>query len=427
MQHGAVSFAPPRSRKKPRPIVASTALGPEFPYWGFDVPRGKFTIAEPVGDFFRVYVPEGARVERRQPTAADFQPVGSGDMEDEGGHRYLALSNGAQARFTSGGMTLYAWVGPPAEKVHVSPLHGLPWLLIAILVVLSAGAGGFLIFAPEPRDEPDFTAKGLDPVAVRLAIAEPEKKKTAREKVKQIKEKASAEIKEKKISEKKGPAVVVKSAAPESKALKQLAKLTAAGPAMGDMLAAVDKLGNGPGSKNARSNFKLSGLVGKAPIANAGIGTFGLGGGGKGGIGTLGAEILRGRGGGGIGAMGAGSVGRGAVGGMVTRATSRSVGVPQGNIDREAVAKVINSHLQEIRGCYERALLKDPGLAGKVVLEWTISTTGSVSAAKTKSSTLKNASVEGCILSALKSWQFPQPRGGVVIISYPFLFNSVGF
>ena len=99
----------------------------------------------------------------------------------------------------------------------------------------------------------------------------------------------------------------------------------------------------------------------------------------------------------------------------------------QGNIDREAVAKTINAHLQEVRGCYERALLKDPGLAGKVVLEWTIGTTGSVVAAKTKSSTLKNAGVEGCILSALKTWQFPQPRGGVVIISYPFLFNSVGF
>jgi TonB family protein len=223
------------------------------------------------------------------------------------------------------------------------------------------------------------------------------------------------------------PKKVVEVAPAETKALKQLAKLTAAGPAMGDMLAAVDKLGNGPGAKNARSSFKLSGLVGKAPIANAGLGTFGLGGGGKGGIGTLGAEILRGRGGGGIGAMGAGGVGKGAVGGMVTQATSRSVGVPQGNIDRDAVAKCINSHLQEVRGCYERALIKDPGLAGKVVLEWTISQTGSVATAKTKSSSLRNSAVESCILSTLKTWQFPKPRGGVVIISYPFLFNSVGF
>jgi len=50
-----------------------------------------------------------------------------------------------------------------------------------------------------------------------------------------------------------------------------------------------------------------------------------------------------------------------------------------------------------------------------------------LTAAKTKSSTLNNASVESCILSSLKGWAFPAPKGGVVIISYPFIFNSVGY
>ena len=44
----------------------------------------------------------------------------------------------------------------------------------------------------------------------------------------------------------------------------------------------------------------------------------------------------------------------------------------------EAVAKVINSHLHEVSSCYERALLKTPGLAGKIVLEWQITTAGGV-------------------------------------------------
>ena len=426
-RHGSVSFGPESSRKG-KPILGSSAMGPEFPYWGFDgVPRGKFAIAQVRGDSYRLFVPSIAKIERRQ--GADFQPVGAGELDQDGDLRYMTLGSGGQARFTSGGMTLYATVAPPPEKVKVNPLKGLPWLLIALLVLIGGGGVTTLVMMPKAAEEPDFTAKGLDPVAVRLAIQPPEKKEKAKQKVEKIKKKEEAVVEskpEKKIT-KQLPKQVVQAAPAETKALKQLAKLAAAGPAMGDMLAAVDKLGNGPGAKNAKSGFHLSGLVGKQPIANAGLGTFGLGGGGKGGVGTLGAEILRGRGGGGIGAMGAGGVGHGAVGGMVTHATSRSVGVPQGNIDREAVAKTINAHLQEVRGCYERALLKDPGLAGKVVLEWTIGTTGSVTAAKTKSSTLKNATVEGCILSALKTWQFPQPRGGVVIISYPFLFNSVGF
>ena len=42
------------------------------------------------------------------------------------------------------------------------------------------------------------------------------------------------------------------------------------------------------------------------------------------------------------------------------------------------MAKAINSHLAEVQRCYESALLKNPGLAGKVVLEWSISTQGRV-------------------------------------------------
>jgi hypothetical protein len=40
---------------------------------------------------------------------------------------------------------------------------------------------------------------------------------------------------------------------------------------------------------------------------------------------------------------------------------------------------------------------------------------------------MKNASVEGCIMTSLKTWKFPPAKGGNVIISYPFMFNSVGY
>ncbi|MBX5483786.1 MAG: TonB family protein, partial [Myxococcaceae bacterium] len=130
---------------------------------------------------------------------------------------------------------------------------------------------------------------------------------------------------------------------------------------------------------------------------------------------------------GGIGALGAAGFGKGAkVRGTVTRASARQVAA-SGSIDRDAVAKVINSHFQEVRACYERALLKDPGLSGKAVLEWSISTSGIVTTARTKSSSLRNNEVESCILRAIKSWRFPHAKGGTVIITYPFLFNSVGY
>lgn len=413
-----------------KPVIAQAHEQAALPLYGFKDAVEPFVIADQHAGGYRVYVPKGVAVEVRQRGA--FAPVEASQLQSDGARRFVALSEGSAVRFCEGQMALVAYVQRPLKQPFVNPLAGLPYLLIFLLTLMGGGGAAFLIYGPKPADTADFQQKNLPPVAVRLIAPEPKKKEEAKKKLEEIAaKKAAKEAKDKPVVKEKVVAKKEKAPPPsapaESKALKALAKLSAAGPAAGDILAAVDKLGNGPGSKFVKnSNYKLSGLIGKAPIANAGLGTFGLGGGGGGGFGTKGAEILRGRGGGGIGALGAGGVGRGSVGGTVTRATARQVGV-QGSIDREAVAKVVNSHLQEVRACYERALLKEPGLAGKVVLEWTIATNGRVAAAKTKTSTLRNSAVESCILSNLKGWTFPLPKGGVVIVSYPFMFNSVGY
>lgn len=410
--------------KKGRGVHAAQDGLAQMPLWGFSIPDEGFQLAEPAGKSFRVFVPPRAEVER----ATNGQLFEGATPEGRGAQKFVTLSSGQAARFCEGEMSLVAYVAPAADKVFINPLKGLPWLVIFLLLVFGGGALTFILFGPKPEDLADFDNKTLAPVAVKLIA--PEKREKAREKLAELKKKTEPKKKDT-IVEKKAKAIERKlpevvRAAPESRALKALAKLSAAGP-MKDLLAATDKLGAGPGDKRIKnSDYKLSGLIGKAPIANAGVGLFGLGGGGKGGGSTLGMEVLRGKGGGGIGALGAGGVGRGAVGGMVTRASARSI-TAQGSIDREAVARTVNSHLQEVRACYERALLKEPALAGKVVLEWSISTSGAVTSAKTRTSTLRNSSVESCILNSLKTWRFPPAKGGQVIVSYPFMFNSVGY
>jgi len=423
----------PTGEKKP--ILAAPREDAALPVYGLALPDVGFLLAEAGARSFRVFVPPNVAVERCT-LGEPFVRVEKGGVDADKGRSSLMLSLGMAARFTQGAHSLVAYVAPTPEKVAVNRLKDVPWVAFGSFAVMLAAFGAFVAFSPKQPDIPDFTAKGLPPVAVRLIAPEPKKREEAKKKLEEIKaapkEQQKKTVPDKvaekavKVVEKTVPKAVA--AAPETKALKALAKLSAAGPAMNDLLAAVDRLGNGPGSKNAKANnYKLSGLIGKAPLANAGLGTFGLGGGGKGGGATLGAELLRGKGGGGIGAMGAGSIGKGTVGGTVSHATARSVAVPQGSIDREAVAKVINSHLQEVRACYERALLKEPSLSGKVVLEWGIGGSGAVVSVKTKTSSLRSSTVEGCIINEIKRWQFPAPRGGSVLISYPFLFNSVGY
>jgi outer membrane biosynthesis protein TonB len=382
-------------------------------------------LATQSSDGFRVFVPPGAAVESRQSDT--FLPLQPDALQSIGTRQFISLKSGSAIRLSGDDeMTLVAYVQSPIPKPFVNPLRTAPWLLIMLLGIFLSGFGAFIAFGPRD-DTPDFTGKSVPPVAVRLIAPEPKKKEEAKKKLEELKKKEP--VKKEKVAEKAPPKEKEKpkEVPQETKtAIKAVQKLAAAGPAIKDLLAAVDKLGNGPGRKDAKNDMKLSGLIGKQPIANAGLGSFGLGGGGSGGIGTKGMEILRGKGGSGIGALGAGNVGKGAVGGSVSRASARTVSA-QGTIDKDAVAKVINSHLHEVSSCYERALLKEPGLAGKIVLEWGITTSGSVSSTKTKSSSMKSAAVEACIINAIKTWKFPAAKGAGVMISYPFMFNSVGY
>lgn len=96
----------------------------------------------------------------------------------------------------------------------------------------------------------------------------------------------------------------------------------------------------------------------------------------------------------------------------------------QGHLSREQITKVINENLRGVQNCYERNLLKEPGLSGKVVMEWTISTSGHVAVVRTKQNTMHNQAVPMCIMARIKRWKFPRPEGGKVVVSYPFVFKS---
>ncbi|MBL8940520.1 MAG: AgmX/PglI C-terminal domain-containing protein [Archangium sp.] len=118
----------------------------------------------------------------------------------------------------------------------------------------------------------------------------------------------------------------------------------------------------------------------------------------------------------------------GKVGGRVVGPVrAASLGLPKkegGVIDRDAVAKVIGEHLPEVQRCYEASLLLEGSAGGRLSVEWTITPSGSVTNARVSSTTLKQASVPQCVLMALKRWAFPRAKGGNVVISYPFVFQS---
>jgi hypothetical protein len=97
-----------------------------------------------------------------------------------------------------------------------------------------------------------------------------------------------------------------------------------------------------------------------------------------------------------------------------------------GGLDKSLIAAVVQANIGQIKHCYERQLIVDPNIFGKVVMGWTINKEGAVSASSVKKSTMNNKPVENCITAKIKSWSFPKPKGGgQVLVSYPFLFKSL--
>jgi Ca-activated chloride channel family protein len=98
--------------------------------------------------------------------------------------------------------------------------------------------------------------------------------------------------------------------------------------------------------------------------------------------------------------------------------------VVRGGLDKSLIRRVIHFHLNEVKFCYEKELLQNPRLAGRVELKLVSDGTGNVTSAAISASTLGNAAVESCIAAAARRWTFPAVQGGgIVQVSYPFVFQ----
>ena len=176
----------------------------------------------------------------------------------------------------------------------------------------------------------------------------------------------------------------------------------------------------------------LGGVIGVATGDSGGFGGLGLRGQGPGGGGmgnTIGIAELgtSGRGGGKRGyGKGIGNMGKKSASDIDI---SKGEPIIMGSLDREIIRRVIKRHINQIRYCYERELTRYPDLYGKVDMKFIINDQGRVAKVSVASSTLKNKSVEKCLMQRINRWIFPKPKGGkgsIVIVTYPFVFKAAG-
>ncbi|MCA9559589.1 MAG: TonB family protein [Myxococcales bacterium] len=97
-----------------------------------------------------------------------------------------------------------------------------------------------------------------------------------------------------------------------------------------------------------------------------------------------------------------------------------------GVLDSSAIAKVVSRRKGAIKSCYEKQLKRNPKLAGKVKVQFTILQSGRVSNARVLEDTTGDPAVGKCIVSGMARWRFPKPDGGDVTVAFPFVFAPSG-
>ena len=371
----------------------------------------------------------------------------SGAARNAGSHFQVKLSDSSRGKVVLGGTTLlFQFVQPPPVQprpqlpaaARAGLVRSIDWLFTAFIVFTFMTMFGFIVYLenadwpleegvasvpddvarmifeePTPPPEPEETpsdepaeeeAKAED--APAPAKEQPSKGEPPPGPNKEAQEAANAEA----------SARIAEEAAQAAEALIVGALSAEAGGALADVLA------GGAVTGNAQDILAQAAGVGVASASSGGTLRTRAGGGtgsGQQGLGGLsragGAETTTGRG------EGKGPAER-TIKGSTSVGSGGDIG-GAGEFDSSLVVKMIKTRIGAIRACYERELRRNPTLAGKVTIEFTIEVRGNVSGVKVADNTTGEKAVGDCVANAISNFRFnPGPEGGSVSFSYPFVF-----
>ena len=95
-----------------------------------------------------------------------------------------------------------------------------------------------------------------------------------------------------------------------------------------------------------------------------------------------------------------------------------------GTLDRDIIRRIVRAHINEVRHCYNQALVRDLATKGRVGVRFTIGASGRVQTATAKTSSTGDEKLDTCVVDAVERWRFPKPKGGgEVVVTYPFVLT----
>jgi TonB family protein len=425
---------------KPKSFKVGSAAGVDFVMGDTRLGGPSTEVLRTDGQTYTVFFNKKLKGEltRKEETLDLGAVIETGKVSSEGDGYALVLEPDDFYWVDLGGVTLEVCFQPAPKQVVVPLGESVDYRALNIFLLMFFAGTMFVIGAMNRSGDGEEFAdelNGNDSRLAKLIIKPPETQKNKfLEKLNQQKEKKKAgelAAKQKKeegqMGKKEAPKTANRTAPQGQKDKKDEARALTAKifGGKGGVSTIFGKAGLGGELKSAMGN-----MFGATAGDSGGIGGLGIKGSGGGGGGTgdtigIGGIGTKGRGG---GTSNYGS-GAGVLGGKqsVDVGITSSEPVVMGSLDKELIRQVIQRNRGQIRFCYESQLTKYPKLSGKVAVKFVIGGEGNVLSSNVAQSTAGNAELETCVAGRVRTWLFPKPKGGgVVVVTYPFIFKASG-
>ena len=115
----------------------------------------------------------------------------------------------------------------------------------------------------------------------------------------------------------------------------------------------------------------------------------------------------------GLGIAGSGTGGLGERGRMSIEFSTEDIDVT-GQIDREAILRVIRRNQNKFQRCYQLSLNQKASIQGNLTMKWMISANGRGRNARTVNSEMNSKTLQNCVAGVLEALIFPEPPSGQI-------------
>jgi hypothetical protein len=401
-------------------------------------PSFAFVTADGAGGFIlRITGQMTGELERKGRIVTLLQAIESGMATREDDAYAITLEPDDIALVDVGGVVVDLCFQPVPQRVAVPISERLDWTALNIFLLVFFFAGLLVVAAvTRAASGEDFSDElsGNNAVLTKLLVKPPDPQKNPfLEQLAKQKEKGEAPAAfkgdEGQMGKKNAPNRDAKASPkaidPNSKDQARLiAQRIFGGKGNAGVATLFGRAGLG-GSLQAAMGHMTGSTVGDAGGV-LGMGLKGSGGGGGGTGNTIGIGAVGTRGvAGGEGKYGTG-IGMGKKASADISITNSDPEVT-GSMDPELIRRVVRSHHDQLKYCYDNALTKNPKLTGKVSVRWIITEGGTVASSNVVNTTTNTPELDRCIAGRVLTWIFPKPKGGgVAVVTYPFVFKQAG-